>query len=365
MTKGKLILTPIVNSKSDMGYTFGDDHLEGSFWTKNAILKHDYMQLDSYNGMNFCKTRDDIRARDRVFIFSSTVGKKLTDALQGKIKSEKVSQNVQEKLTASQVINWQISVADAGNTLGIPAYNSNCYTTEFNNALRESAANAKVAYCIKERLNEEFKLFAYIDGTIDHDINKWFTTIHDAMIPDGYSFSGKSALDPNLLLIKLGYMIEHYNGLPLHITGSMNMEDIYLMAYANKYMNTNIYFDTLLHLMGKYKNYAMFFDFPRTVKLDSWNQHFECPCSACRFADNIEPKYHEHYNIFIALHNLSVSNWITKAIISSVENNIETPFTKSETIQYGKKFLDHVAEHGFDSTYNRYIRRVQNIKEWM
>lgn len=373
---GKLILTPVVNTRSDMDYIFGEDHLRGSFWSKDALLKYDYMQIDAYNGMDHFNNRDDFCARDRVFIFSDASGKKLADAKSG-IAPETVTPKITSRLTAHKVIEWQLGVANAGTTLGVPL-NQKDGIIEYKSALKESVMNAEIADNIRLQTYSDFKLFAYVDGFTYPDLDRWVTEMNNNVQVDGYSFVGKcvtgkskiqSNIADNILAIRLGYMLDRCKGKPLHITGSMNREDVLLLAYANKYLKTDIYLDTMLHHTGKaFKRYADIFAFPYTMAISSWKQHPTCPCPVCRFADNIDPMYHTYYGILASLHNLFVSQTFiqyAESLVNCDNEYLSSAQYISDSLANNMRFIDCVAKDGFEKAYCRYFEPTQDMKTWV
>jgi tRNA-guanine family transglycosylase len=396
-TGDKLIYIPVTTTPNDIKIKYpssvassGKDK-QCSWWSNNPLLPYNAMLMSAYYGMNKIKDRNEIR--DEVLFFGDSGGYQLLQYKLNKLEDK----NIPEKLTWKKVINWQMKVCDIGMTLDIPTsrqWNETKNKKIFEDRLKESKKNAlsMLEYKnkhIEEAYNPDFRLFNCIHGEFYDDMMRWYkeTTDNHNYEYDGFSLSTSSKMK-YLLPLRLGFAMEYSVGKPFHILGLSSPNLLPLIAYANKYTNTQIYFDSSSTSFGKRIRKQMYiWDFGgngiRLKENIEYNgfRGIECTCPICKQLDRPEDlwKLGTISGTLISLHNLYWMTNYTEFISNYVYCNEEfMTYVKNST---GKKlkhdykspemtetndsswllkyieFLDCVHENGLETAWNKYFMR--------
>jgi queuine/archaeosine tRNA-ribosyltransferase len=160
-----------------------------------------------------------------------------------------------------------MSVCDIGMTLDIPtprAWKQINDKKISEDRMYESKDNALEMLKYKDEnigdaLNPDFQLYNCIHGTTLDQMEEWHreTTDNHNVEYDGFSLS-TSKFMKYLLPLRLGFAIENSNGKPFHLLGVASPSSQALIAYANKYIDTQIYFDSTAAATGKMLRKFMF-----------------------------------------------------------------------------------------------------------
>lgn len=339
-TENELIHIPVTITPEDISYTyphspktFGKGK-EGSWWSKNPFVSYNAMLISAYHGMG--RIRDRHQIRDDVLFFGDSGGFQVLQHKLGNLKDP----NISTTLTWKKVIEWQLRVCDIAMTLDIPTPRAWMQIKDkkiFEDRLDESTQNAQAMLKYKEdhigeAYNPDFKLFNCIHGVFYKDMERWndvTTNDHDFEY-DGFSLSTSSIMK-YVLALRLGFAMEHSKGKPYHLLGVSSPQPLTLIAHANKYTDTQIYFDSSSASTGRMiRKYMIFWDFSGNGMTLSEKPKYHdfktlnCPCPVCSRLEKpedlwntIEPgnkkepgnrKSPTRSGILITLHNLY---WMT------------------------------------------------------
>lgn len=322
----RLIHVPATRSPDDIKLTYPSSAAslgEGkqcSWWSKNPLLPYNAMLVSAYFGMSRIKNRDEIR--ENVLFFGDSGG---FQVLQNKLDPTK-HKDISKILTWEKVIQWQLKVCDIGMTLDIPTpreWYQIDNTTIFEDRLKETKKNALAMHEYKEKNigeahNSNFKLLNCLHGAYLDQMERWYkeTTDNFNIKYDGFAAPGSKTMK-SVLALRLGFAIEHSEGKPFHLLGIASPSSIALIAYANKYTNTQISFDTSSASYGRIiRKYMLFWNFagggvsfkekPKYEKYYS----LECPCPICTQLERPEDLWElgTTSGILLTLHNLF---WLT------------------------------------------------------
>jgi len=266
----------------------------------------------------------------------------------------------------------------------------------FLNNLKESKENALTMLKykndnIEEAYNPDFKLFNCIHGANLDQMETWYkeTTNNKDVEYDGFALStGKHT--KYLLALRLGFAIENSRGKPFHVFGTSSPSSIALIAYANKYTKTQIYFDSSSAATGReLRKFMLFWNLTSDgISFKEKNRDYEkyysleCPCPICSQLQKPEDLWElgTKSGILLTLHNLF---WITNytAFISNLvhyENEFESyinsiardspdgPYKnilpkKISWVLYYINFLDSVNEKGLENAWNKFFTPVKSV----
>lgn len=342
----RLIHVPATRSPGDIKLTYPSSAAslgEGkqcSWWSKNPLLPYNAMLVSAYFGMSTIKNRDEIR--ENVLFFGDSGG---FQVLQNKLDPTK-HKDISKILTWEKVIQWQLKVCDIGMTLDIPTpreWYQIDNTTIFEDRLKETKKNALAMHEYKEKNigeahNSNFKLLNCLHGAYLDQMERWYkeTTDNFNIKYDGFAAPGSKTMK-SVLALRLGFAIEHSEGKPFHLLGIASPSSIALIAYANKYTNTQISFDTSSASYGRIiRKYMLFWNFagggvslkekPKYEKYYS----LECPCPICTQLERPEDLWElgTTSGILITLHNLFWMNNYTAFV-----NNL---------VHYEDEFIEYV-----------------------
>lgn len=287
-----------------------------SWWSDNPLLPYNAMLVSAYFGMDKIKDRSEIR--DDVLFLGDSGGFQI---LQNKLDPTKCT-GVSEKLTPEKVIKWQMKVCDIGMTLDIPTPRAWIQVDDknlFEDRLKESKKNALTMLEYKDKhideaYNPDFKLFNCIHGVYLDQMEHWYneTTENQNYEYDGFSLSTSKVMK-YLIALRLGFAIEYSKGKPFHLLGVSSPSSLTLIAYANKYTDTQIYFDSSSAATGRMlRKYMLFWNLTGngiTLSGDpKYGNHYtlECPCPICTQLERPEDLWElkTTSGILLTLHNL-------------------------------------------------------------
>jgi hypothetical protein len=252
----RLIHTPVTTAPDDIKVTYPQSPAgkQLSWWSDNAFIPYDAMLVSAAYGMDSIKDRSEIR--DDVLFLGDSGG---FQVLKNKSNPKK-NIKVVEKLISENVIKWQMDVCDIGMTLDIPTPRAWIQIDNkkiFEDRLKESTNNALAMLSYKEKnidraYNPDFKLFNCIHGVYLDQMERWYkVTIDNNDIEyDGFSLS-TSKIMKYVLALRLGFAMKYSKGKPFHLLGVSSPSAQALIAYANKYTETQIYFDSTAAATGK------------------------------------------------------------------------------------------------------------------
>jgi tRNA-guanine family transglycosylase len=315
----RLIHTPVTTSPNDIKTLYPPDSSTGkelSWWSHNAFFPYSAMLTSAAYGMDSIKDRHEIR--DDVLFLGDSGGFQVLQNLLDPTKNIKVC----AKLTPESVIKWQLSVCDIGMTLDIPTPRAWIQIDNkkiFEDRLKQSKRNALEMLDFKEKhideYNPNFKLFNCIHGVYLKDMEEWYreTTDNHNCEFDGFSFS-TSKIMKYLIALRLGFAMEHSKNQPFHLLGVSSLSSQALIAYANKYINTQIYFDSTAAATGKLLRKFMFLynltadgvSFKEKNKKYKQYYSLACPCPVCKNLARPEDSWElgTTSGILLTLHNL-------------------------------------------------------------
>lgn len=239
-----------------------------------------------------------------------------------------------------------MKVCDIGMTLDIPTPRAWIQINDkkiFEDRLKESKRNALSMLEYKDKHKDEmhnpdFKLFNCIHGTSLDQMERWYkeTTCNHDYEYDGFSLS-TSKIMKYLLALRLGFAMEYSKGKPFHLLGVSSPSSLSLIAYANKFTDTQIYFDSSSAATGKMlRKYMLFWNLAgngitlhEKPKYEN-NSSLECPCPICSQLERPEDLWElgTMSGILITLHNLY---WMTN--YTAFINNL---------VHYKEEFVEYV-----------------------
>lgn len=378
--ENKLIYIPVTITPEDIDYFYpfsasilGKDK-QCSWWSDNPFFSYNAMLVSAYYGMETINDRNEIR-KDVLF-FGDSGGYQVLKSKMGELKDPEIH----KKLTWEKVIQWQLKVCDIGMTLDIPTPREWSQFKDkkiFEDCLKESAKNAQAMFEYKDKhiddaYNPDFKLFNCIHGDRYEDMERWYnvTTDNHNYKYDGFSLSTSSEMK-YLIPLRLGFAIEYSEGKPFHLLGLSSPNLLPLIAYANKYTNTQIYFDSSSASFGRtLRKFMLCFDLAGNgMKMNGSQKNkvsktLECTCPICKHLE--KPEYlwdmKTTSGILISLHNLFWMTHYAESISCLV--NCEEEFRKyvsrlnsSEWIFRWMEFLDSVHETDLKTTWDKYYGR--------
>jgi tRNA-guanine family transglycosylase len=346
-----------------------------SWWSNDSLFPYNAVLISAYHGMEKIKDRSEIR--DDVFFFGDSGGYQVLQNKLGIINDPKIS----KKLTWEKVIKWQMKVCDIGMTLDTPTprkWDQIKDSKIFEDRLEESKKNALAMLeykdkHIEEAYNSDFQLFNCIQGGFYEDMERWndvTTNYHDYEY-DGFAFANSKM--KYILPLRLGFAIEHSKGKPFHILGTSSPSQLAMIAYANKYTNTQVYFDSSSAGTGKtLRKFMLFWDFSGNGVTFRENPKYEdfrtlaCHCPVCSQLEKPEDLWTQKTTsgTLITLHNLYwmtiYTNYISSLAYCEEEFKIYvTKLTRNNSLwilQY-MEFLDYVNENGLETAWNKYFKR--------
>lgn len=382
-TGDKLIYIPVTTTPSDIKIEYpssaasSDRSKQCSWWSDNPLFPYNALLMSAYYGMDKINDRSEIR--DDVLFFGDSGGYQV---LQNKLDNSKYP-NISKRLTWENVIKWQMKVCDVGMTLDIPTprkWDQIKNRKIFEDRLKESKKNALAMLDyknkhIEEAYNPDFKLFNCIQGAFYEDMERWYdvTTNHYDYEYDGFSLSNSKI--KYILPLRLGFAIEHSKGKPFHLLGTSSPQSLALTAYANKYTNTQVYFDSSSAATGKtIRKFMLYWDFASngvTFKENPKYKDFStlaCFCPICSQLEKPEDLWRlkTTSGTLLTLHNLYWMTNYTKFISNLVYckeefKNYVTKLTlnNSSWILRYTEFLDCVHENGLETAWNKYFMRSE------
>lgn len=363
MFKNKLIHIPVTNARPNNLATYNNHTVE--WWGRDPIYKYDAVLMSAHYGMTYKNTRKDMNIRDDVLFFGDSGGYQLLQYKEGNLKDKKVL-----RLTPENVINWQLENCDIGMTLDIPTPR-NGYTRDiFEHRLHISQNNAIVANnIVQDSNNKKFQLFNCIHGSNLQDMLEWYNITTQNCSFDGYSFpTGNSTILP----LRLAFAMEYNKNKPFHILGASNARSVVLMACANKYMNTTIYFDSSAASQGtahhKYFNHWNMNNNNGIILQNDWIDMIPCPCPICSCLDNFSDLCNYAHGTLITIHNLywqiQQAKWI-EAISNYPEEfkNYIKSIDKDGSLIRDINFINTVHDIGLEEAYNKFYMPT-SMTEW-
>ncbi len=332
-----------------------------------------YFTVDVKRKCDKVKVKGRNEIRNDVLFFGDSGGYQILKSKMGELKDP----DIHKKLTWEKVIQWQMDVCDVGMTLDIPTPRKWSQFKDkkiFEDCLKESAKNAQSMFEYKDKhiddaYNSDFKLFNCIHGDCYEDMERWYevTTDNHNYEYDGFSLSTSSEMK-YLMPLRLGFAIEYSVSKPFHLLGLSSPYLLPLIAYANRYTNTQIYFDSSSASFGRTLRKFMFhLDFYGPgMKMNGSQKNkdsrsFECICPICKQLE--KPEYlwdmKTTSGILISLHNLY---WMTlyAEFINNLINCEEvfrtyvSRLNSSEWIFRWMEFLDNVHETDLKTTWDKY-----------
>lgn len=377
-----LIYIPVTTTPDDITRKYPSSNASSgkckqcSWWSDDPLYSYNAMLVSAYHGMDKIKDRSG-EIRDDVLFFGDSGGYQV---LQNKLDPTK-HKNISQKLTWEKVIQWQMKVCDVGMTLDIPTPRTWDQMRDrkiFEDRLKESKKNAiaMLEYKnkhIEEAYNHDFKLFNCIQGGFYEDMERWYDITTDY---HNYEYDGFSLPDSKMsytLPLRLGFAIEHSKGKPFHLLGASSPKTAALIAYANKYTNTQVYFDSSSSSFGKrFRKFALHWDITSSIiqfKEKRENQNLNslaCTCPVCSQLEKPEDLWSlgTTSGTLLSLHNLY---WMTKHV-EFVSNLVYfedefaiyvTKLNRQRPLQILRhmEFLDCVNENGLETAWNKYFRK--------
>ena len=396
----KLIYIPVTSTpKENLEYPPDDINLgkgkKLNWWYENSLLPYNAMLVSAYIGMSNIKNRSQIR--DDVLFFGDSGGYQILKYYLGKLNDP----NIFKKLTWEKVIKWQMKVCDIGMTLDHPTSRTWVETKNkkiFEDRLKQSKKNAlamldyKDKY-IEEAYNPDFKLFNCIHGEFYDDMERWYreTTDNYNIEYDGFSLSTSTKMR-YILPLRLGFAMEHSTGKPFHLLGISSPSSLSLMAYANKYIKTQVYFDSKTASLGRMiRKYMNIWDFAgdgfklyENPKYDDFSAP-PCDCPVCKQLKRPEDLWESGTTsgILITLHNLfwmanyaefisnyvyckdEFVNYIRQIALDPHDDPHRHPKSskKSNGVSWLLsyiEFLDYVHENDLQTAWNKYFKRKES-----
>lgn len=438
-----LIHIPVTITPEDIKYKYRGK--EGSWWSHNPLMKYDAMLISAAHGMSqgggweydkeakMMRTipgikgvwnRDEIR--DDVLFFGDSGGFQKLQAYLDNLKDKRVV----DKLTPEAVLNWQMDVCDIGMTLDMPTprtWNDLHNNEIFDICIKESTKNALTMYEMHQAAKdkghgENFKLFNCVHGINLKDMLNWHaeTTNNHEIEYDGFSLATSTDMK-YLIALRLGFAMEYSKGKPFHLLGVSSPLALTLITYANKYTDTQIYFDSSSASTGRMiRKYMTMWDFSSNgiPLLESDARHaiegtFHCPCPICSKLEKPSDLWANGTTsgILITLHNLfwmtTYTNYL-RALVnyeeiyeayarrltnepadsphgrtswSDLDGNVlsqaeieiceakgekltKNPINCSWVLNY-MGFVDCVNAEGLEVAYAKYIESVESSDDWM
>lgn len=374
-TEKKIFHVPVTITPEDRKMIYQGKSL--GWWNKDALMPYNSLLMSAYFGMDMIKTREDMGCPEEVLFFGDSGGYQL---LSMGLKDEKKYAKLSEKLTPKNVIEWQQDICDIGMTLDIPLprENVNSYTPSMYR--KHLDISKKNAWAMREmHTNKKFHLFNCVHGSTFHDMVQWKDECEEGHDYDGYSLSTSSTIK-KLLSLRLGFAQEFSTGKPYHLLGVSSLQNVLLIAYANKYTKTTVYFDSSSSAAGRmYRKYINFYDLGGgginlVEEHDKYlnMEGFTCPCPVCSQLVTKEDMWAKKTlsGVLITLHNLYWMGNFTEfanqlvhddeAFDSFVRRNCQ-PWVKESM-----NFLDDVHDIGLEDAYNRhFFGSSQQIEEWL
>lgn len=374
MKHGELIHVPVTITPEDHKLTYHDKKI--SWWSDNALIPYDSVLMSAYFAMGRVDHREDMECRDDVLFFGDSGGFQLLSMGE---KDPKRKAKLEAKLNPRNIIKWQQDVCDIGMTLDVPLprHNENPYTeAKFQSYLKTSTQNGNLMRELHE--NKNLQLFDCLHGKNLEDLTQWYKTTTQEHEFDGFSLSSSTVIK-KLLPLRLGFAMEHFEGKPFHILGVSAPQLVLLMAYANKYAKSTIYFDSSSASLGRmYRKYVNFYDIAGGgIQLVEEHEKYEnmkrftCPCPVCSELDDISDLWKKKTlsGAMISLHNLYWMVNFTEFVNELVHD--EEAFTSfirrncQPWILESMEFLDMVHEQGLEDAYMKHFsKNTQKLGSW-
>lgn len=378
----KMIYLPVITGKNGfMTQERADeikasyDNKEVSWWSSNPIYPYDGLLMSAFYGVKPYPKRKSLDLRDDVIFFGDSGGYQLLVASE---TDPKKFQKLKSTLNPRKVIAWQQETCNIGMVLDVPVKRSFPFYTrhEFESKLAQSKKNGDIMRELHTK--KSLQLFNVIHGKTLEDMNEWRKTTEQDYSFDGYSLVTDH---PETLAMDLGFAMEHFEGSQFHILGVSGIQSLILIAHANRYMKTTIYFDSSSYSVGNsFRRYINPFDFggPGFSLLSEdgeQSNRFEsifCSCPICAGLNKPSDLWANgtKSGTLISVHNLYHIVQYTK-MIEEVARNTETweVFVRRHANEKTKRFiafLNDVYCIGLDDAYIKHFdKSTQKMDDWL
>ena len=350
-----------------------------AWYSKNPIVRHPGTLISAYYGMTAFPNRDILDFADDVIFFGDSGGYQL-----GTLGTKYPDQlpKLKEKLSPAKVLQWQESVCDIGMTLDVPLKRDFPYYSpdEFLHAARESKLYGDIMRA--NQTNEKFQLFNVIHGRTIEEMETWRTITEADYTFDGHSLAAQRSLET--LALNLGYAIEHFPNTPFHILGASKTQACILMAHANTYTKSTIYYDSSTYIGGRsFRRYESPFNYGGvgfTMLQDDDHPNGDqistmfCDCPIChpiKDRPNLLWDSGTKSGALCSLHNLYwqiTYGKMTEAISENKNTDGWNSFMANNASEKTRKyirFLDDVHDKGLEDAYCIHFKQnTDNLGEW-
>lgn len=380
MVKQELFYLPVISGAN--GYppkiVNGEpDRLNVAWWQDQSIIKHNGLLISAYYAINKPNLRELLNLRDDVLLFGDSGGFQIYSL--GQTKGETEAHKIKGKINPKSVIDWQQQCCNIGMTLDVPL-KERPYTEDlFIKRALESKYGGDIMR--ENHYNKEFSLYNVIHGKDPVDMRRWQVITEMDHEFDGHSINTDSVSNSAMAM---GYALEYLRGEEFHALGTSGERQLIILAHANRYLKTRIYFDSSSYAMGwrtreyynpfDYAGDGLFFgNLKEGVIFDRIEEMF-CPCPVCSSispemlwdAKTIEGNiisgaYISAHNMFWTSHFVKMLNQLSKnenAWRSFVKQTVDP-----DTLKY-IEFIDDVADIGLEKAYGKYFSTAHRLENW-
>lgn len=337
------------------------------WWQNNSILPIDRLLVSVFYGIDSMPTRKDLDVRDGVLILGDSGGYQLYNLGE---KDKQLYDTIRSQLNPLKTLRWYEENCQIGMTLDMPLKAFGYSRKKFEKNMIESKANADLMRSRQE--NDNLKLFNVIHGRCLEDIQEWYKFTNTDYEFDGFSLSGSSTLEMNALLT--GFALDSLQKYDYHLLGVSSPKMVLAFAYANSFVDNNIYFDSSSFIMqGINRRYMSPYDvYGATLFLkereDSKKiKKLSCTCPIC---SNVTIDDMLKKSFLISLHNLNCMDKFVdfvKQIAHDREQIREFgSFYLKPDEMWIFDFFDMVVSDGIDVAHRKYyMKGNQKMEKWL
>lgn len=304
---GEYLFTPALGGTLHEGrrswYNVLKDGLDLTWWTKNAIFKHNGLLISYYYGSQFQKWRKHFLVRNDVLVIADSGGFQMA--------------SLDVNIDPISVLKWQEENADIGIMLDRPIFSrrsTDVTVEDFQKALKISKRNAIIQS--KEK-KDGFSLYYVLHGMNERQLTIWWKEIpfYDLNF-DGIAISLDFRNEVMALIKSVEFIYSKgYNG-RIHVLLLTGQTTIPYVIWLQKYFEYVTQDSSSYILKGaRFMEYSLFY--PKlTIRLgykgDNLNlTSLPCDCPVCKFIEEnnlidmlLRKKAYRLVALLISLHNL-------------------------------------------------------------